>query len=185
VNGSQLFATNTNVSNLSTTVNNISNGTAGLVQQDTTTKAITVASATAGTTVDFTGTAGTRQLKGVSQGTSDTDAVNISQLKGVTTALGGGATIDQTTGAVTAPTYTVTNSDGTTSTVNTVGDAVSNLDGRVTTNTNDIATLNTNVSNITNQLNNGEVGFVQQDSTTGNITVAKDLNGSSVDFTNA
>jgi trimeric autotransporter adhesin len=185
VNGSQLFATNTNVSNLSTTVNNISNGTAGLVQQDTTTKAITVASATAGTTVDFTGTAGTRQLKGVSQGTSDTDAVNISQLKGVTTALGGGATIDQTTGAVTAPTYTVTNSDGTTSTVNTVGDAVSNLDGRVTTNTNDIATLNTNVSNITNQLNNGEVGLVQQDSTTGNITVAKDLNGSSVDFTNA
>ena len=185
MNGSQLFATNTNVSNLSTTVNNISNGTAGLVQQDTTTKAITVASATAGTTVDFTGTAGTRQLKGVSQGTSDTDAVNISQLKGVTTALGGGATIDQTTGAVTAPTYTVTNSDGTTSTVNTVGDAVSNLDGRVTTNTNDIATLNTNVSNITNQLNNGEVGLVQQDSTTGNITVAKDLNGSSVDFTNA
>jgi autotransporter adhesin len=33
VNGSQLFATNTNVSNLQNTVNNITNGTAGLVQQ--------------------------------------------------------------------------------------------------------------------------------------------------------
>ena len=185
VNGSQLFATNSNMSNLQTTVNNISNGTAGLVQQASTGANLTVGAATDGGAVDFTGTAGARQLKGVSNGTADTDTVNVSQLKGVTTALGGGATIDQTTGAVTAPTYTVTNSDGTTSTVNTVGDAVSNLDGRVTTNTNDIATLNTNVSNITNQLNNGEVGLVQQDSTTGNITVAKDLNGSSVDFTNA
>jgi autotransporter adhesin len=185
VNGSQLYATNMNVSNLQTSVNNINNGTAGLVQQNATTKAITVASATAGTTVDFTGTAGTRQLKGVSQGTSDTDAVNVSQLKGVTTALGGGATVDPTTGAVIAPTYTVTNADGTTSTFNTVGDAVSNLDGRVAGNTKDIATLNTNVSNITNQLNNGEVGLVQQDATTGNITVAKGLNGNVVDFTNA
>ena len=185
VNGSQLYATNMNVSNLQTSVNNINNGTAGLVQQNATTKAITVASATAGTTVDFTGTAGTRQLKGVSQGTSDTDAVNVSQLKGVTTALGGGATVDPTTGAVIAPTYTVTNADGTTSAVNTVGDAVSNLDGRVAGNTKDIATLNTNVSNITNQLNNGEVGLVQQDATTGNITVAKGLNGNVVDFTNA
>jgi len=185
VNGSQLFATNSNMSNLQTTVNNISNGTAGLVQQASTGANLTVGAATDGGAVDFTGTAGARQLKGVSNGTADTDTVNVSQLKGVTTALGGGATVDPTTGAVTAPSYTVTNADGTTSTVNTVGDAVSNLDGRVTANTNDIATLNTNVSNITNQLNQGEVGLVQQDSATGNITVAKDLNGSSVDFTNA
>ena len=51
------------ISTLNTMVNNITNGTAGLVQQNATTHAITVASATAGTTVDFTGTAGTRQLK--------------------------------------------------------------------------------------------------------------------------
>jgi hypothetical protein len=69
------------ISTLNTTVNNITNGTAGLVQQNATTHAITVASATAGTTVDFTGTAGTRQLKGVSAGTANTDAVNVAQLK--------------------------------------------------------------------------------------------------------
>jgi len=68
---------NTNVTNLT---NNINNGLSGLVQQDATTHAITVAAATAGTTVDFTGTAGTRQLKGISAGTATTDAVNVGQL---------------------------------------------------------------------------------------------------------
>ena len=185
VNGSQLYATNQSVSNLQNTVNNMNNGTAGLVQQASAGANLTVGKTTDGAAVDFAGTAGTRQLKSVSNGTADTDAVNISQLKGVTTALGGGAAVDPTTGAVIAPSYTVTNADGTTSTVNTVGDAVSNLDGRVAGNTKDIATLNTNVSNITNQLNNGEVGLVQQDASTGNITVAKGLNGNTVDFTNA
>ncbi|GAB7526132.1 YadA-like family protein [Paraburkholderia sp. 2C] len=71
----------TSISNLSNTVNNITNGTVGLVQQDATTKAITVAKATNGTTVDFTGTAGARQLKGVAAGKADTDAVNMAQLK--------------------------------------------------------------------------------------------------------
>jgi autotransporter adhesin len=185
VNGSQLYATNQSVSNLQNTVNNMNNGAAGLVQQASAGANLTVGKTTDGTAVDFAGTAGTRQLKSVSNGTANTDAVNVSQLKGVTTALGGGAAIDPTTGAVIAPSYTVTNADGTTSTVNTVGDAVSNLDGRVAGNTKDIATLNTNVSNITNQLNNGEVGLVQQDASTGNITVAKGLNGNTVDFTNA
>jgi autotransporter adhesin len=185
VNGSQLYATNQSVSNLQNTVNNMNNGTAGLVQQASPGANLTVGKTTDGAAVDFAGTAGTRQLKSVSNGTADTDAVNVSQLKGVTTALGGGAAVDPTTGAVIAPSYTVTNADGTTSTVNTVGDAVSNLDGRVAGNTKDIATLNTNVSNITNQLNNGEVGLVQQDASTGNITVAKGLNGDTVDFTNA
>ena len=173
------------ISTLNATVNNITNGTAGLVQQASAGANLTVGKTTDGAAVDFAGTAGTRQLKSVSNGTADTDAVNISQLKGVTTALGGGAAVDPTTGAVIAPSYTVTNADGSTSTVNTVGDAVSNLDGRVAGNTKDIATLNTNVSNITNQLNNGEVGLVQQDASTGNITVAKGLNGNTVDFTNA
>ncbi|WP_443678546.1 hypothetical protein [Paraburkholderia aspalathi] len=39
------------------------------------------------------------------------------------------------------------------------------------------------VSNITNQINNGELGLVQQDVTSGNITVAKDAAGTVVDFT--
>jgi autotransporter adhesin len=73
VNGSQLFATNQNVDAL--------NASVGLLKQDATSHAITMASATAGTTVDFTGTEGARQLKGVAAGTDDTDAVNIQQLK--------------------------------------------------------------------------------------------------------
>ncbi|MGF6761526.1 autotransporter adhesin [Paraburkholderia sp. GAS33] len=137
-----------------------------------------------------------RRVTNVAAGSAATDAVNVSQLQsedakvnadGTATAaaLGGGASYDASTGTISAPSYTVTNADGTTSTVNTVGDAVSNLDGRVAGNTKDIATLNTNVSNITNQLNKGEVGLVQQDASTGNITVAKGLNGNTVDFTNA
>ncbi|HEY4350810.1 MAG TPA: hypothetical protein VGN31_06260, partial [Paraburkholderia sp.] len=94
VNGSQLYATNTNVTNLTNTVNDITNGTAGLVQQDATSKAITVAKATNGTTVDFTGTAGARQLEGVAAGKADTDAVNLAQLKAA------GLNVD-TSGAVT------------------------------------------------------------------------------------
>ncbi|MDQ7976554.1 YadA-like family protein [Paraburkholderia sp. SARCC-3016] len=74
-------ATTGNTTSITNLTNNINNGAVGLVQQDATSKAITVAKATAGTTVDFTGTAGTRQLKGVSKGTADTDAVNLAQLK--------------------------------------------------------------------------------------------------------
>lgn len=48
-----------------------------------------------------------RQVIYVKSGTQDTDAVNVSQLKGVTTVLGGGAAVDSKTGAVTAPTYTI------------------------------------------------------------------------------
>ncbi|WP_246641636.1 YadA-like family protein [Paraburkholderia edwinii] len=74
-------ATTGNTTSITNLTNNINNGTIGLVQQDKTTKAITVAKATDGTTVDFTGTAGARQLKGVSTGSADTDAVNVAQLK--------------------------------------------------------------------------------------------------------
>ncbi|CAG9227659.1 Trimeric autotransporter adhesin [Paraburkholderia tropica] len=61
----------------------LSSGTIGLVQQDATTRTITVAKGTDGNLVDFTGTAGTRVLTGVSAGAlnaQSTDAVNGSQL---------------------------------------------------------------------------------------------------------
>ncbi|MFM0492410.1 hypothetical protein, partial [Paraburkholderia graminis] len=69
----------------------------------------------------------------VAAGLNATDAVNVSQLMsedakvnqiGTSTAssLGGGSTYDSTTGAITAPTYSV---GGTT--VNTVGDAITNI----------------------------------------------------------
>ncbi|CAG4885984.1 YadA-like family protein [Paraburkholderia saeva] len=47
-----------------------------------------------------------RQLVNMAAGTSDTDAVNVAQLKGVTTAMGGGATVN-TDGTIHNPTYTV------------------------------------------------------------------------------
>ncbi|HUA79999.1 MAG TPA: hypothetical protein VL997_06485, partial [Dyella sp.] len=52
---------------------------------------------------------GTRQIINLSAGTQATDAVNVTQLQGVTTALGGGATVGAD-GSIVPPTYTV---DGT------------------------------------------------------------------------
>nr|WP_246641635.1 YadA family autotransporter adhesin [Paraburkholderia edwinii] len=168
VNGSQLNATNTNVTNLSNTVNNISNGTVGLVQQDATTKSITVAKATNGTTVDFTGTAGARQLKGVAAGKADTDAVNMSQLKaaGLNVDTSGNvsnafvAYDDATKGKITlaggAAGTTITNvkagvlSASSTDAVN--GSQLYATNQNVAQNTSDITTLNSKITNINGSL---------------------------------
>ncbi|MBW9133283.1 hypothetical protein JNC05_29820, partial [Paraburkholderia ginsengiterrae] len=123
-----------------------------------------------------------RRITNVAAGLSGTDAVNVSQLQsedakvnneGAATAaaLGGGSTYNTTTGAITNPTYSV---GGTT--VNNVGDAITNIDGRVTQNTTDI-------TNLTNNINNGTVGLVQQNAATRNITVAQGTDGTAVDFT--
>lgn len=68
----------TNILNLQ---QQLGQGSIGLVQQDAATRNITVAGGTDGTVVDFTGTAGARRLTGVAEGSADTDAVNVSQLK--------------------------------------------------------------------------------------------------------
>jgi len=60
----------------------------------------------------------TRRLVNLQAGADINDAVNVSQLQPVITALGGGASIDPVTGAVTGPTYTLAN-----------GGAQSSLDG--------------------------------------------------------
>ncbi|NIG73726.1 hypothetical protein F3J34_08975 [Klebsiella sp. Ap-873] len=163
VNGSQLFATNnqvstntgniaTNTANIAgntTSINNLTNGTVGLVKQDQTTQAISVAGDKAGTSVSIAGTAGSRTLTGVTAGTlsgTSTDAVNGSQLF---------ATNNQ----------------------------VSTNTGNIATNTANIATNTANIagntSAITN-LTNGTVGLVKQDQTTQAITVAGDKAGTSV-----
>ncbi|SCK39947.1 Head domain of trimeric autotransporter adhesin [Variovorax sp. HW608] len=67
-----------------------------------------------------------RQITNVAAGSQATDAVNVDQLTSVVNGLGGGASIDSTTGAVTGPSYQL--SDGTYSNV---GDALSSLDNRV------------------------------------------------------
>ncbi|QGZ61390.1 YadA-like family protein [Paraburkholderia acidisoli] len=82
----------------------------------------------------------TRRIVNMAAGQDDTDAVNVSQLRSVAGALGGGAGINAA-GAFIAPSYAV---GGTT--VNTVGDAIANLDNRVTQNTADIAALNNGIA---------------------------------------
>src|SRR3546814_14765728 len=78
------------------------------------------------------GTGGTT-LCNLAAGVADDEAVNVGQLSPVVGALGGGAVIDGTTGAVTGPTYTLDDGSdtGTTADFNDVGTALENLDGRV------------------------------------------------------
>nr|WP_256859600.1 YadA-like family protein [Burkholderia cenocepacia] len=84
-----------------------------------------------------------RRVVNVAAGTQATDAVNVSQLKGVTDALGGGAAVGAD-GTVTSPTYSLADpADASQSkSYNNVGDALSNLDGRTTTNTQNITVIN-------------------------------------------
>ncbi|WP_321919542.1 ESPR-type extended signal peptide-containing protein [Paraburkholderia tropica] len=84
VNGSQLFSTIQETSANTTTINNltynITNGKIGLTLQDEDTRDITVAKDTDGANVDFTGTAGARQLMGLANGIADSAAVNVAQM---------------------------------------------------------------------------------------------------------
>ncbi|WP_343657683.1 YadA-like family protein [Paraburkholderia caribensis] len=132
-------------------------------------------------------TAITRQIVNMAAGTQGNDAVNLSQLSPVVNALGGGASIDTTTGAVTGPTYVTGGS-----TFSNVGGAISNIDARTTQNANDITNIDarttqnsSDITNLTTAINSGGVGLVQQDATTRNITVAKAADGTIVDFTGA
>lgn len=81
----------------------------------------------------------TRRIQNVADGAADSDAVTVAQLKDVnnravgnTTALGGGAAYNPATDVYTAPSYTITKTDGTTYTpVNTVSGALTNLNNEV------------------------------------------------------
>ncbi|WP_208714614.1 YadA-like family protein [Pantoea cypripedii] len=64
-----------------------------------------------------------KKITSLAPGTAGTDAVNVGQLSPVVTALGGGATLNSSTGAVTGPTYTLTGK-----TYTTVNDALHALD---------------------------------------------------------
>lgn len=86
VNGSQLYATNqqvskntTDIANLQNNVTDIANGKAGLVQQQDPNGQITVGKDSGGTSVNFAGTAGDRVLSGVAAGVNANDAVNMAQ----------------------------------------------------------------------------------------------------------
>ncbi|OZI62463.1 YadA family autotransporter adhesin [Bordetella genomosp. 11] len=70
-------------------VNNLVQGTAGLVQQQDATAPITVGGNTGGTTVDMSGTAGNRRVTGVADGVAPSDAATINQLDTVTQRVNG------------------------------------------------------------------------------------------------
>jgi autotransporter adhesin len=120
-----------------------------------------------------------RQIVNVGAGTQANDAVNVSQLSPVVSALGGGASINTTTGAVTGPTYTLANGG----TTNTVGGALAGLDGALTTANSNISQNATDITSLTAQINSGSVGLVQQASSGAALTVGANTDGSSVNFT--
>ena len=127
----------------------INNGGLGLVRQDTATRDINIATATDGSRVNISGSAGNRVLTGVANGAvtpTSTEAINGSQLygtnKSVADALGGGSQVNPD-GTVTGPTYTVNGK-----TINNVGDALTEVDGRITQ-------VDQRVTNLGDQINGG------------------------------
>ncbi|KIG49485.1 hypothetical protein PU42_25285, partial [Escherichia coli] len=105
-----------NITTLQNDVNNISSGSVGLVRQDPTSRVVSVAAASGGTSVDLTGTDGVRTLTGVRDGTLAADsneAVTGSQLfttnQNVTTNT---AAIATNTGTLTTQGQTLTQHTG-------------------------------------------------------------------------
>ncbi|WP_373680971.1 YadA family autotransporter adhesin [Burkholderia sp. AU18528] len=170
-----------NTGDIADLASQIGSGTVGLVQQAGAGANITVGANTDGAAVDFTGTAGARKLTGVDGGAvtaTSKDAVNGSQLHGVSdsvaSAIGGGSTVNAD-GSISAPSFTVGDGSGGTTTVHSVGDVVTNLDGRVTTTEGAVASL-------ADQLGNGTVGLVQQAGPGANLTVGANTDGAAVSF---
>jgi trimeric autotransporter adhesin len=142
-------------SGLTTLQQNMETGGIGIVTQDPVSRIINIGATTGGGLINMAGTAGNRVLTGVAPGVvnaTSADAINGAQLytqaASTAVALGGGSTVNPD-GSVTAPSYSV---GGTV--VNNVGSAITNLDGRVTQNTDDIAGLQTTVSNISGSVAN-------------------------------
>jgi trimeric autotransporter adhesin len=147
VNGSQLYATNQNVAQntsdittLNSKITNINGSLADAVAYDSSAHDKVSLSGTGGTTIT--------NVKAGAVSASSTDAVNGSQLYGVSSsvadAIGGGSTVNAD-GTISAPSYTV---DGTT--VHNIGDAITNIDERTTINSTAISNINDSLNNITN-----------------------------------
>jgi autotransporter adhesin len=117
-----------------------------------------------------------RQLTNVAAGSAPTDAVNVSQLNQVAqntaTALGGGATYNSTTGAYTAPSYTVGGN-----TYNNVGDALGAQTAAVTNLENRVTTVEGNVTNLGDSVAAGLGGGSTYNPTTGTVTTNLNVGG--------
>ncbi|EHK64580.1 YadA domain-containing protein, partial [Achromobacter arsenitoxydans SY8] len=173
VSGSQLYATNQNVlanttalntldglvaqntTNLNNLTASINMGALGLVKQDDVSRVLSVGKEQDGGLVDFTGTAGARQLTGVADGVvaaGSLHAVNGGQLhaasRSVADALGGGSFVNLD-GSISGPSYSV---GGTA--YRTVGEAVSRLDSRFTE-------MQATVEDISTVVGGNELGLVK------------------------
>ncbi|WP_229278289.1 YadA-like family protein [Burkholderia cenocepacia] len=176
------IATHTSeITTINDKLNELSSGTVGLVQQASAGDDITVGANTDGNAVNFTGTAGARKLTGIAAGdisAASTEAANGSQLHGVSdsvaSAIGGGSTVNPD-GSISAPRFTVGDGSGGTKVVNSVGDVVTNLDGRTTANEGDIKKL-------ANDIGSGTLGLVQQANPGDDITVGANTDGNAVNF---
>lgn len=173
----------TDITQLTTIVNDLAaNGS--IVSYDATSDTVLVGNSVAGSAADFTNADGeARRLSGVATGAADTDAANVGQLKGtaqsVADAIGGGSVVSAD-GTVSAPAYTLDDGSGTggTVTVDNVGDALANLDGRTSTNSGNIS----NLTNVVNNLSIGGAGMVQQVGAGADLTVGAGTDGARVDF---
>ncbi|WP_052949597.1 ESPR-type extended signal peptide-containing protein [Dyella japonica] len=159
---------------LDTSITNINNGKAGLVQQASAGADLTVGNVTDGAAVNFADKNGNaRTLKNVKAGVNVNDAVNMSQLNATN------AAVTQNTTNITSLGNRVTTNEGN----------ISNIDARTTQNTNSISSLDGRVTNVegsvstlTNQINKGSVGMVQQASAGADLTVGKATDGAAVNF---
>ncbi|CAJ0818852.1 hypothetical protein LMG18101_03757 [Ralstonia flaminis] len=160
----------------------MSSGTIGLVQQAGAGANLTVGKNTDGAAVDLTNNAGEqRKLIGVADGAVSTiskEAINGSQLRtvsdSVASVIGSGSTVNPD-GSISAPSFTVGDGHGGTTTVGTVGGAVDNLNTRVTGN-------ETSITDIRNDMNSGSIGLVQQAGAGAELTVGKNTDGTTVNF---
>ncbi|MFA9441939.1 hypothetical protein ACDA63_20110, partial [Uliginosibacterium sp. sgz301328] len=111
-----------------------------------------------------------RQIVNVAAGTQDTDAVNVSQLKGIADVIGGGTTINND-GTITNPSFVINNG----ATYTTVADAITNIDGRVTTIEGNITSITGVLDGVVKYDRNGD-GSVNYDS----ITLAGGADGTKI-----
>jgi autotransporter adhesin len=140
---------------------NLEKGGIGVVTQDPASRVIKIGATTDGRAISVAGTMGNRVITGVARATlnpTSTEAVNGSQLfaqaASTAAALGGGSTVNAV-GSISAPSYKVGGQ-----VVNSVGGALSNLDGRVAQNSSDIAGLQGTLG----QVNGAVANALQYDS---------------------
>ncbi|GAB2802550.1 ESPR-type extended signal peptide-containing protein [Dyella kyungheensis] len=173
---------------LAQAANSVALGTRSLAD-----RANTVSVGAASSFTDASGTAqvaSTRQIVNMGAGTQSNDAVNVSQLTPVVAALGGGAAIDATSGAVTGPSYALTNANsinGTSGAATDVGSAFGKVDAAlgtlntaVTQNTTNIAGNTASISNLDSRVTTNEGNISTINTNVSNIDARVTQNTNSI-----